>query len=805
MLCAALSNDGQYYRGKVEAIDGDHVLIYYIDYGNDETLALANLKQLEAQHRCQSAFAVKAYLPIQCAPMIDRNSVHVEVKKMTNNYKLSCTIIERYQDSWIVDLCYNAMSLSGQLSQHKYVEKIPLEAVRQLINAELKEKYERPAKLVKPAETAQSQPATVNNEISVPKEAVVTSEKPTVQAPPKSVESNLTSAYISHADQPDRFYLQLESATAELEKFRSNLQIEAEQLAELTDYRTGAMCIAKYSVDDHWYRARIMDTDGEITSIQFIDYGNTDTITDKSLLKAYDEKYDAVAPFAIQCALAIEPRDTAEWADAACDYLHEIEPHALKFEYISEGPVRNYINLFYGECNVAKELIAKRLANAIEIIKSGEKCYTSHINSIDEFYIQMESSQKGLELLERYLGEADRFEPLAEVKAGTMCVAWFDDNLYYRARALSNRSSGTEPIEVLFVDYGNQFVTSDVRSLPQNIAELPHLGKKCALLEPKTIQSWSDDALVKFRALSADGATVFTVRLIETTNRLNIIELWHDGKNISDELATLCSMKPIIDDADVTVVNPNQNEATIVQSQTESIQSLDAYVSHAESPSNFYIQLDSRTAELNEMVQWMLSDFPPLTHSELNTDDIYAAPDQDNACYRCKIIEKHDADCRVRFIDYGNCNDTADFYALPEHLKSIPPLAIHCQLETDAHTWNQDQIQNFLDLVSTDSTFQIEVVDSKTIPQTVRLFHADANVLVTIGHSPNATLTTPAPKIVNQSTPDAPRKNLTFDTTASDIANIEPSNREIATGLVNDMLDEAAQRQEMNYGANQTV
>lgn len=780
------------------------IRIHYIDYGNDELIPLANLKELDVRHRHQSAFAIKAYLPIECEENVDQAKVCTEIVTMTDQFQLCTNVIENYRNQWIVDITNGGVSLSGRLSKLGFIRRMPIATLRQQIDEDIERETfskgntaEVPAPQLAPS--AGAKPAinipTVQSsarEVTVP-EVIA----PEVTAP----DAHLTPVYISHADRPDRFYLQIEAINKELEQFRENLQISAPQLADLSDLRAGEMCIAKYSADDHWYRAKIIDTDGEITSIQFIDYGNTDTITDKSLLKTYDANLNNVAPYALPCALALEPHDTAEWSDAACELMQHLLPLQLHFEYISEGPIRNYVNLFQGERNIAEELIAAKLANPIEIIKSGEKCYVSHANEIGEFYIQMEASSNGLDLMEQYLAEAGCFEPLKEIKAGIMCTALFEDGNYYRARALADRASATDSIQVLFVDYGNTFTTSDVRSLPQNIAELPHMAKKCALRMPSTIQSWSDEAQAKFQEIFDSGATVFTVRLVEPTNRTTIIELLIGDKNICDELAALCpanaAIEHLLEDNEATVVN--QTEPTVVPAAAPIEECVQAYVTHAESPQDFYIQLDSKTAELNEMVQLMLGDFIPIDRTSVNCDDIYAAAFEDGAYYRCRVVEKRDNCCRVHFIDYGNTADSDDIRVIPDHLKAMPPLSIHCQLEADAKLWNSEQIRNFLDFVTIDTTFQIEMIDATSSPQIVRLFQADANILITISHSPNVTLETPIQPIINQITPDAPKKNLTFESSVT----TEILNGEIAVDTFGQMMDNMVQQAEnMQITAN---
>lgn len=116
---------------------------------------------------------------------------------------------------------------------------------------------------------------SIAEETTLVKETMQMSIQSTVvQGVPSSPIIERELVFITHVDHPNRFYIQLNSDTNALESFQQTLQIIGPQLPPLKNFRAGELCIGKYAFDDGWYRARIIDSDSEITSIQFIDYGN---------------------------------------------------------------------------------------------------------------------------------------------------------------------------------------------------------------------------------------------------------------------------------------------------------------------------------------------------------------------------------------------------------------------------------------------------------------------------------------------------------------------------------------------------
>lgn len=370
-------------------------------------------------------------------------------------------------------------------------------------------------------------------------------------------------AYITHVDNPNRFYIQLNSDTAAIDSLHESLQIVAPQLPALSEFRAGELCIGKFSLDDCWYRAKIIDTDGKITSIQFIDFGNTDSITDNALLKAPDHTLMAREPFAMACSLPIAQHGNTkkEWAENVCEKLRMlVNDTQIEFELISNYKDVNYIKVFLaGGRDLVCEMIQEEVADQLEIIESGETCYISHINSLNDFYIQVESDTDVLHKVELHLKQNRDASILTAPTIGQICSAQFEDGQFYRARILDILPD-TKHYQVEFLDYGNHFLTPEIRSLNPKIGELPYLRKRCQLQLPNEVHDWSEKAEEEFRIISNEGATAFTVHLMKPGKTACVELCMENGVHLSSLLGELCEKRPaspihINDDPDITPID----------------------------------------------------------------------------------------------------------------------------------------------------------------------------------------------------------------------------------------------------------
>uniref|UniRef100_T1PB62 Tudor domain protein n=1 Tax=Musca domestica TaxID=7370 RepID=T1PB62_MUSDO len=543
---------------------------------------------------------------------------------------------------------------------------------------ETKKPIEKPTKeLEKP--TATTVPVTVPAPAPV-KEAIPEPEKAITPEPVVNPFADWEHAILAHCNNPAQFFIHPMDKVKDLQKLQENLQIVASSLPPLMRVINGAYCISMYSVDKQWYRAKILDA--ELMVLQFIDFGNTDCVTDNTDLKEM-LVFPDVEPLCIPCALPIRPNGTLDWLDAANAIFNESYTKVLDYEFITHGGEnkKSYVNLYIEGVNVTEKLIEDGYAKPLELVESGLYCYISHVNGISDFYIQYEKDSKGLELIEIYLADNEKLKKLEKFEKNKIVAALFpDDEMWYRAKLVRQVPDG---YEVLFIDYGNTSISPECREISQDIAELPPLSKKCALEVPENCKAWSDAAEQKFMEIAATGETIFSVELREPAKDHAIVHLLIDGQNINNELQELCEKKPLPETA-ADLMNTSFNSSSLQTSICET-ECHNAFVSHVNSPCDFYVQFTRDTAQLEEMTQVLNSTHMETLENPAKLQLCAAVYPEDKALYRTRILEiMPEKQYRVLFIDFGNEAVTSELKTLPQDLLNIKSLSSHCQLQNYA-------------------------------------------------------------------------------------------------------------------------
>lgn len=589
---------------------------------------------------------------------------------------------------------------------------------------------------------------------------------PTTASEPQSVTESETEsidpcadmehAVLGHCDNPGQFYLHPYDKMDELRQLQEDLQIVASSLPTLMVVANGVHCISYYSVNKQWFRAKIIDA--ELMVLQFIDYGNTDCVSDTTHVREMSSCND-IEPFCMPCSLPIKPNGTADWVDAANAIFSDSHGKSVSFEYITRGDKykRSFINLYIDGVNIADKLVEDGFAKHLLLVDSGENCYISHVNSITDFYIQYEKDSKALELIEIYLAENEKLKKLGKFEHAKIVAALFpDDEMWYRAKLLKHTPN--QGYEVLFIDYGNTSISPECREISEEIAKLPPLSKKCALHVPEHCVAWSDAAEEKFGEIAAQGETIFTVELCQPAGDYALVHLLIDGHNINDDLEPLCEHKPV--EAEL-----NMSFSTTIQSSVfESGKVYDAVISHANSPFDFYVQFSKDTIRLDDMTSSLNAlGMDALTDGQIGQlcAAVYC---EDNALYRARILETVDGpdakqQYRVIFIDFGNEAITNDVRVLPHDLQALPEFSRHCQMVDVAEEIGEHKAQAAIEafgqlIEEVEGLVKIEFIESKegTTPLPVKLYAASGgedlgeslhSLIASISANATAALATP--------------------------------------------------------------
>ena len=213
------------------------------------------------------------------------------------------------------------------------------------------------------------------------------------------------------------------------------------------------------------------------------------------------------------------------------------------FSFIAKGEKINYVRMYIMHEGGKQEdillyLREKDQGYKLEVVESDQNCFISHINSISDFYIQMEQDASSLEAVSNILESEEKIE-LDGASIGQICAALYpEDNKWYRAKCIGSREG---KFKVHFIDFGNRCWTkriAELSNLPK-IFEIPNYAKHCELQNTSSIAEWSEEAEKKFVELSADGETIFVVQM-KKPDKKALVELFMNEKSVHDELIELC-------------------------------------------------------------------------------------------------------------------------------------------------------------------------------------------------------------------------------------------------------------------------
>uniref|UniRef100_A0A1Q3F5P0 Putative maternal tudor protein n=1 Tax=Culex tarsalis TaxID=7177 RepID=A0A1Q3F5P0_CULTA len=687
-LCASKSSDGNWYRAKIVSLQEiDNIEVQFVDYGNRESVRHEDLKVLEPQFREFSAFAHRVYLPMACLNEGEEDKLKLAIVELTGEYELELTVLDYRNDVWIVDITSNEYSIVQALKDKQLVKDLDHEEI-------------------------------VNR-----KSAVVAGEGMEVASNGADSDAKCDTgrlmAYVSHVDNPNQLFIQMNSDLEDIDTLQENLQIIAQAMPQLKDFSVNRYCIAPFSADELWYRARIIDSHDDLI-IQFVDYGNSDVITSnkKTELKDINDSLMNFKNYAKQCSLLVSPaKGRKNWSEEATMILRDLQE--VEVQILAESQGVNYITLKSGERDMAEELVTKQLAVKMEYVPSDQRCFTSHIESIREFYLQLERDINPLDVMTDYMARFEEFAVVDNPEVGGIYVAEFpDDGLWYRAKVMDKLPD--KRYEVFFLDYGNTSEVSNVRELEKSVAELPPLCTKCTLRLPEGLKSWSEEAETKFREIAAMGETVFTVHL-HTPGSIATVELLLDGSTINDQLKGLCE-KGVA----------NLMNASFILNEEKTLDDsapLGGYVtiSHINSPADFYIHFKNNAIKDMEELLNKATKCERLPENEL-CEGMYclAYVATRDKYFRARVVHIVDGKSyRVQLVDYGTIAFATDLRKIPQEIENISLLAKKCCLEGYSPNDNVLEVvkQRFTALADQGRTqFCFEMVETDHEPNIIRLF-----------------------------------------------------------------------------------
>lgn len=516
-----------------------------------ESVQRSNMRVLDERFKKYGRLVEKAYFNIKPCNCTDEQLLKEMLKLFNEGTKeLKFEKVRSFRDGWIfdpIDPESGENLISVLVEKKKLAVRISDDELKQMlekkVDVEVKEeKKETPKKIEKSPEKQpeEEKPATEEIVSETDEEIIVEPPQPAVIS---TKPNDRITAKLTALTSPNEFYLSRVDMLPLFNQLHTDIQILACAMPPLIDFEYGTFCLAQGPFDNLWYRAKIIDSDESeqsiIVTVLCIDNGKTFSIDKKICLKNMPEQLQRKSFFGIPCSLAVKIERKCE--DEATELLLKmVENDNVEYKVVLETPQLNYIELFYNDENITNMLVEKKLAHRIETFSSGTG-YTSHINSISSFFVQLEVDQLKLDLISSIMERANgNFAKVPDPKVGQVVAAKFpDDDCWYRSRIEEIESNG---YIVAFIDYGNACLVKEIGVIDESVTELPAMSKACSLVKPKNIANFSEAAEKKFLEITANGATILHINVVKPGD-VTEVELFCEGQNIIDSLTPLCKLE----------------------------------------------------------------------------------------------------------------------------------------------------------------------------------------------------------------------------------------------------------------------
>ncbi|XP_068959116.1 tudor domain-containing protein 15 [Petaurus breviceps papuanus] len=592
--CARYNKDMHFYRAVITEVNGYKINVYFLDFGNTESVPFYDVKILLREFCELPALALCCSLAHAC-PTED-----IWVKKATDFFKktvfdkaLLLQVVAKKNDKYIVNVqCIeasgeiNVVDLMVQAGYAEYWEVKP-ECLPKL-RANLKPEHNLVVAQAKQPLLAISGHRPVSkSEFSVA--AFAGSESPF----PRNL------GHVSGASQPLHPYKEYVfkpgtiidvkcsyfscpgDFSCQLQNKLPALMLLMEQMQKYygthrDPYQAGQVaCVARYAKDGRWYRAAVLtQVSPREVDVIFVDYGNQERILISDLC-AINPDFLILEGQAFRCSLnnLIEPinSESFSWTRKSCiDFQHFISSYdglltcvIYALVLIHPNCLCNIVDLqtpfisardFLVSCGCARHIaFLKSLPASVSLysfcyssfnlkIGSEEEVYLSHVQSPKKFYCQLRRNNQSLEIVTAKIAEINNLPNYPKFDGKTrLCLSrYFADGFFYRA--IVSPVDLPSYLLVYFVDFGNKQIVEGNKLMPilDHSPELlftPMQAIKCYLSDlkdvdiPDEINIWFEENFL--------GKYLKAVVVSRDSDAQLGVELYDGNQQINQKVKTL--------------------------------------------------------------------------------------------------------------------------------------------------------------------------------------------------------------------------------------------------------------------------
>ncbi|XP_005100406.1 uncharacterized protein LOC101849772 [Aplysia californica] len=667
-VAALFDFDETWYRARVDNVEGESARVFFLDFGNSESVDCSQLRALPPALQSLPAQAIRCSIEDvpDCPPKT--------MQEFKEWFEYQTVLVKRLSaDTECTSVPVDAFKLDGT-------------DISLLLKTEAR-------KALKRKEVRAQMESVQGRKIA---NFVMEKNKP-------------IEAVCVFVVSPLEFYVQIMSHVTEARNITLALKTHIDSNPRpVTSVKVGDSVASKFSQDEEiiWYRCRVEKVTGDTCVLFFVDYGNFEecNISDLMQLRAEDVEMPACT---VKCCLRGCTKD-----NAVTDNIHSLsemdqvvvldqnedictvdildsQGHSLTDQFI-KAPVPEIPSSKLAALSISSPkqssvpeppLSATRRLSTEYLPDSGEAVpvMVTSVESCSELYVvgTLHVAEQ-LELMQALNEVGDSLPSLPRPGAGALCAARFSkDQSWYRAYVEVMR--GVDKCVVQFVDYGNSEETSvaDLRELDPLLTELPAQAIRCCLeghekglsekkaLDPDFLQHLQGELLEK----------PVTVQVVEHRAGVYIVRMENEhgecisGKFAPDPDPAAPAAIPMVDDLIFEMPSDRQ---------------FDAHICTLDSLADFYcmrIEDLSRVVALSEQLRQAVDSGAQAGCPKPVVGGVYACQ-YEGTWYRCQVCEVKGSIVSVKYVDFGNSEERSseDLRMLSPELMSLPVYLIRCKL-----------------------------------------------------------------------------------------------------------------------------
>ncbi|NXS42396.1 TDR15 protein, partial [Balaeniceps rex] len=344
LLCAAKRQNGQWHRGVIKQLLSDHVEIWFMDFGNIETVPSSCVQKLKVEFMALPMTSFPCAL--SCFGSQDETVIKIQLKELVQaliGQTSVCVRVDLVND--IKRLYYITLQNENLGINAKHPENLN-EAAASCVSL-LETNITSIAINYKPCDERYSSfkncTRSKHTKNCLPEWGI------SLSSHCKRVEMQMNSfhtAFVVYVVNPSDFWIQTCEYQNEFQALMKNIadaynRCGADEMV-LKNPEPGLLCCARYSKDMHYYRGVVIEVLHVNITVYFLDFGNTDTVP------CYDVKtllpeFSNLPALAMCCALACTFPIDDVWVKKETDFFKEVVFNKLLLLHVIGKQNNKYI------------------------------------------------------------------------------------------------------------------------------------------------------------------------------------------------------------------------------------------------------------------------------------------------------------------------------------------------------------------------------------------------------------------------------------------------------------------------------